>query len=257
MIPLFTDQNLQTELRSPGGLPTLDGTFSSPYRLDVTTVDYELARKLYYNRDERYKLGAGFARPSIDVPVGFMGVPMLKAVDDDEAGKAQEWLDRHVDAWSGQIMKAHKMALRDGEVLVRLIPKNRSAAYARLFGEDDKDLDLVLIPTEAYEVITADEDIDSIEAIKIKHVFMRADPGSNNMREVVLFETIVNSSQEYHGSVHSTRPVALNSYLPCANASTTAGSNRCSTARTRVASASASSPARTGTGHWAMMAPWS
>jgi hypothetical protein len=117
-----------------------------------------------------------------------MGVPILKAEDDTADGKAQEWIDRHLASWSGQIMKAHKMALRDGEVLVRLIPKNRSAAYARLFGDDDKDLDLVLIPTEAYEVITADEDIDSIEAIKIKHVFMR--PDGNNMREVVLFETI-------------------------------------------------------------------
>lgn len=188
MIPVFTDQNLQTELRSPGGLPTLDATFSSPYRLDTTEVDYKLARKLYYNRDERYKLGAGFARPAIDVPVGFMGVPILKVVDDDEAGETQEWLDRHAEAWAGQIMKAHKMALRDGEVLVRLVPKNRSNAYAKLFGPDDKDLDLILIPTEAYEIITAEEDIDSIEAIKIKHVFMR--PEGDRMVEVVLYETI-------------------------------------------------------------------
>jgi Phage portal protein, SPP1 Gp6-like. len=187
MIPTFVDPNLQTELRSPGELPTLDANFSSPYRLDTTEVDFNLARKLYYNRDENYKLGAGFARPAIDVPVGFMGVPILNAADATD-DLAQEWLDKHMKAWAGQVSKAHKMALRDGEVLVRLVPKNRSSAYGKLFTDDDKDLDLILIPTEAYEVITADEDIDSIDAIKIKHVFMR--PDGNRMREVVLYETI-------------------------------------------------------------------
>lgn len=188
MIPTYADPNLSTELRSPGDLPSLDATFSSPYRLDSSEVDVSLARKLYYNRDSRYKLGAGFARPAVDVPVGFMGVPILTAID-AEVGEAQEWLDRSMEAWGGQVSKAHKMCLRDGEVLVRLVPKNRSDAYNKLFGPDDKDLDLVLIPAEAFEVITAPEDIDSVEAIKVKHVFLRPDSG-NSMREVTLYEII-------------------------------------------------------------------
>ena len=188
MIPYPIDPNLQTELRSPGDWPTFDPTFASPYRLDITEVDYRLARKLYYNRDQNYKLGAGFARPTINVPVGFMGVPILVA--DTKGGEEQEWLDRSMKSWKAQVMKAHKMALRDGEVLIRLQPMNRSDAYAKLFTEEDKDLTLSLIPTEAFEILSKDEDIDAIEAVKIKHVFMEKPEGGGNVEEVVLFEMI-------------------------------------------------------------------
>jgi hypothetical protein len=169
-------------------MPTTDGTFASPYRLDITEVDYELARKLYYNRDERYKLGAGFSRPAINVPVGFMGIPILNA--DTKGGDEQKWLDRFVKDSAGQMSKAHIMALRDGEVLVRLQPKNRSGAYTALWTPDDKDLEIILIPTEAFEIISKDEDIDAIEAVKIKHVFMQEPEGGGPLKEVVLFETI-------------------------------------------------------------------
>ncbi len=187
MIPVFHDKNLQTMLRSHGGLPTVEATFDSKYRLDLTEVDVELARKLYFNRDERYKLGAGFARPSINVPVGFMGLPQLTAPD-NLGGDEQDWLDRAVRSWTGQIAKAHQMALRDGEVLVRLHPGNRSPAYDVLFGDDDKDTTLTLVPSEAFEILAKDEDIEAIEAVKIKHVFMVKVEGS--MVEKELYELI-------------------------------------------------------------------
>ena len=172
-------------------MPSTDATFSSPYRLDITEVDFELARKLYYNRDERYKLGAGFARPTINVPVGFMGIPILVA--DTKGGDEQVWLDRFVKDSSSQMSKAHLMALRDGEVLVRLQPKNRSDAYASLWSPEDKDLEIILVPTEAFEIISKDEDIDAIESVKIKHVFLQEPEGGGTMREVTLYETITAS----------------------------------------------------------------
>jgi len=183
----FTDPNMATKLRKPGELPKLEPSFSSEYRLDSSKVNYDLARKLYYNQDQRYKLGAGFARPAIDVPVGFMGIPRLIA--EDATSDAQSELDRHIKAWSGQIIKAHKMAMRDGEVMVRLRPLNRSSAYEALYGDDFNDIELALVPTEAFEIITKDEDLDAIEAIKFKHVFLRPDEGGQ-MQEVVLFEII-------------------------------------------------------------------
>ena len=187
MIPVYYDKNLQTMLRSPGGLPTPELTFDSRYRIDSSVVDVDLARNLYFNRDERYKLGAGFARPAINVPVGFMGLPMLTAPD-DLGGEAQEWLDRAILQWTGQIAKAHQMALRDGEVLVRLHPANRSPAYEALFEEQDKDTTLTLVPSEAFEILAKDEDIEAIEAVTIKHVFMVEDQGSIVEKE--LYETI-------------------------------------------------------------------
>jgi len=189
MIPItIPDPNLETQLRSPGSLPTFDPTFTSPYRLDTSEVDYALARRLYYNRDQRYKLGSGFSRPAINVPVGFMGVPILTA--DTQGGDEQMWLDRLTAQWASQMQKAHKMCLRDGEVLVKLRPMNRSGAYAALYTPDDKDLELALIPTEAFEIISKDEDLDAIEAVKIKHVFMRPDGSTGELVEVILYETI-------------------------------------------------------------------
>ena len=183
----YLDPNMATKLRNMGNLPTTAADFSSPYTLDSSRVDVNLARKLYYNTDPRYKLGAGFARPAIDVPVGFMGVPSLHV--EDETSEAQEWLNRSMDTWSGDIIKAHRMALRDGEVLIRLRVANRAPAYEKLFGPDDKDLELDLVPSEAFEIISKNEDIDALEAIKVKHVFLEPDSGGQ-MREVILYEMV-------------------------------------------------------------------
>ena len=164
--------------------------FSSEYNLTSSRVDVFLARQLYQNTRIDYKLGAGFARPTIDVPVGFMGVPRLVAenLKDD----AQSELDRHMKFWAGDIMKAHKMMCRDGEVLVRLRPKNRAPAYRELFDVSNEDLELALVPSEAFEIVSKDEDIDALEAIKVKHVFLRRPEGTDTgeMEEVVLWEMV-------------------------------------------------------------------
>lgn len=191
MVLNFLDPNKATKLRQPGDLPKrFDPTFSSPYRLDSSEVNFNLARALYYNTDQRYKLGAGFARPAIDVPAGFMGIPILTA--EDPTSDAQGWLDRAVKSWAGSIRKAHKMVMRDGEIVVRLRPMNRAPAYQSLFDSEDKDLELALVPTEAFEILGKDEDLDAIEGIKFKHVFLSPTVGDDQGqdREVVLFETV-------------------------------------------------------------------
>lgn len=191
MTTYYQNPNTASKLRKPGDLPKFfDPTFASEYRLDSSQVDYNLARSLYYNRDQRYKLGAGFARPAIDVPAGFMGVPILRA--EDPTSDAQEWLDRSVEGWAGTIRKAHKMVMRDGEVVVRLRPKNRAPAYQALFESGEKDLELALVPTEAFEILGKEEDIDALVGIKFKHVFLVPTEGDDQgqTREVVLFETI-------------------------------------------------------------------
>jgi hypothetical protein len=187
----WSNPNAATKLRKPGDLPkAFDPTFASEYRLDSSQVDYNLARALYYNTDQRYKLGAGFSRPAIDVPAGFMGVPILRA--EDPTSEAQEWLNRSVKEWAGSIRKAHKMVMRDGEVVVRLRPKNRAPAYQALFESDDKDLELALVPTEAFEILGKEEDMDALVGIKFKHVFLVPTEGDDQgqTREVVLFETV-------------------------------------------------------------------
>ncbi len=193
----FFNPNSATKLRQPGDLPKrFDPTFASPYRLDTSEVNFNLARELYYNTNQRYKLGAGFARPAIDVPAGFMGIPILTA--EDVTGEAQVWLDRSVKNWAGAIRKAHKMVMRDGEVVARLRPMNRAPAYQALFTDEDKDLELALVPTEGFEILGKDEDLDAIEGIKFKHIFLTPTDGDDQgqEREVVLFETI--TANEIH-----------------------------------------------------------
>lgn len=184
----FYDPNVATKLREPGDWPNqATADFSSPYTLDSSRVDVNLARKLYYNIDPRYKLGAGFARPTIDVPVGFMGVPRLQA--EDMTSDEQMWLDRFMEDQAGNVIKAHKMCLRDGEVLLRLRPKFRSPAYDALYTEEDKDLEVALVPSEAFEAIGTEEDNDALEYIKVKHVLLQPDSGGQ-LQEVVLYEMV-------------------------------------------------------------------
>ena len=182
------DPNYETALRSPGDLPPITGEFATTYNLLPETVDHTLARKLYYNRDLRYKLGAGFSRPIIDVPAGFMGVPSLVA--STAGGDEQAALDEFMNRNKGQSIKAHRMLLRDGEVLLRLQPSDRSPAYAKLFTKEEDEADIVVVPTEAFKIISKDEDIGAIEAVRIKHVFMTKPEGTDHLVESAIYETI-------------------------------------------------------------------
>jgi len=121
--------------------------WNAPYALNSTRVDYELAKQLYKNTHDSYKLGAAFARPVIDTTVGFMGVPRLQSEDEE----AQAVLDDYFGAWTGRLQKIERNALRDGDCFVRL---------ARLDIEDDvlypeaegPRLDLTIVPAGQVEV---------------------------------------------------------------------------------------------------------
>jgi hypothetical protein len=178
--------------RQIGNLPNREAKFATEYRLDSSKVDVKLARALYNNTEPRYKLGAGFSRPAINVPVGFMGVPFFRETNRTENSKAQEILDRLQRSWMGSVIKAHTAVLRDGEALLRLRPGNRSPAYASLFAgqsASEKDLELVYEPVEAYEILYMDEDRGSIEGIKVKHVFTTEEPGGQTV-ERHLYEIV-------------------------------------------------------------------
>jgi hypothetical protein len=98
-------------------LPTGWGfQYISPYRLDSSRVDYALARELYRNVNDKYKLGAAFARPVIDSTAGFMGVPHFTHPDPEAARALEDDMAR----WTGKLLQINRDALRDGDVFVRL-----------------------------------------------------------------------------------------------------------------------------------------
>lgn len=92
------------------------GGAGGSYKLDSSRVDYELSRSLYYNTNDSYKLGAGFAKPVVNTSVGFMGVPKFISQDKE----AQEVLDGFFIANSTKAQKTHRDSLRDGDCFVWL-----------------------------------------------------------------------------------------------------------------------------------------
>ncbi len=90
------------------------GTAGPAYQLNSSKVDYAKARALYHNEDDGYKLGGGFAKPIINTPVGFMGVPSFRTEDLE----AQETLDDFFGDNVSRMQQVHRDTLRDGDCYV-------------------------------------------------------------------------------------------------------------------------------------------
>lgn len=133
---------------------TIGGTlgFSSinvPYVLNSSKVNYELARQIYHNTHNDYKLGAGFAKPIINTLAGFMGVPRLSIADED----AQTVLDDHVNRWMSRMQRTHQLSLRDGDCYVMLANLEVDNI---LYPESDTRVEYIIIPPEQVTDIEID-----------------------------------------------------------------------------------------------------
>lgn len=107
--------------RPIGEMMRLSGGTTGTYKLDSSRVDYELARNLYQNKDDRYKLGAAFIRPIINSTVGFMGVPHFTSEDEN----AQATLDDFILDNTSKMLKTHNNALKLGDCYVWLTREER------------------------------------------------------------------------------------------------------------------------------------
>ena len=90
------------------------GSTGSGYKLDSSRVDYEMAKQLYYNTNDDYKLGAGFAKSIINNTVSFMGIPQFKIVDKE----AQEIIDSFFKNNISNMQRTIRDSLRDGDCFV-------------------------------------------------------------------------------------------------------------------------------------------
>lgn len=88
--------------------------FAKVYELDSSRVDYTLARGLYENSLDDYKLGGWAAKPVINTTVGFMGVPTFRSEDPE----AQAVLDDFFGNCVSLQQQTHRDALRDGDCWV-------------------------------------------------------------------------------------------------------------------------------------------
>ncbi len=129
----------------------LAGRWNVPYVLNSSRVEYELARQLYHNTHNDYKLGAGFAKPIINTLAGFMGVPRFRCKDEE----AQEVLDEHVGRWVSRMQRTHQLSLRDGDCFVMLANLENDNP---LYPDEENRIDFIIIPPEQI----ADIEIDPI-----------------------------------------------------------------------------------------------
>jgi hypothetical protein len=108
---------------------------SSPgvYQLRSEPVDYQLARELYDNTNDAYKLGAAFAKPVINITVGFVGIPRFVSEDEDAQAVLDEFFGEH----SSLMQMTHLGGLRDGDCwvwLTREESEENSALYPEAVG---------------------------------------------------------------------------------------------------------------------------
>lgn len=81
-----------------------------------TVVNYEYCRTLYRNAGD-VGFGSGFAKPIIDLPVAFMGIPVATTEDDTKNDFLNECLHLY---WTDEIQQMLRDAMRDSKTIVRI-----------------------------------------------------------------------------------------------------------------------------------------
>lgn len=155
------------------------GSYFSAYKLDSSRVDYAKARALYDNTDDKYKLGAGFAKPVINTTVGFMGVPRFKSEDDT----AQEVLDDFFSNNTSRMLHVHRNAMRDGDWFVWITREENQEQV--LYPEQKVRLVFNMLPPEQVVHIIKDPRTGRIKEYIIQAAYEWLDDLDNPRRALV------------------------------------------------------------------------
>ena len=115
---------------------------SATYKVDSSRVDYTLARSLYNNTNDDYKLGSAFAKPIINTTVGFMGLPSFQMEDES----AQEVVDGFFEENTSKLLLTMRNSVRDGDCYVWVIREEE--IDAKLYPEKKHRLTYRIIPPE-------------------------------------------------------------------------------------------------------------
>ena len=152
--------------------------FTRPYTLDSSRVDYTLARELYRNTADNYKLGAAFAKPVVNTTAGFMGAPGFTHTDID----ADQALEQAMQCWTGKILRINRNTLRDGDVFARVVRAPGRFDNKQIF-------DLTLVPPEWVTQIT-DPLTGAWQTLIIRHPVVVTDPTGRKTGDYSIIETL-------------------------------------------------------------------
>lgn len=173
-----------SKLRQPLGLfgQVIWGRWNVPYVLGSSRVDYTLARQLYHNTHDDYKLGAGFAKPIVNTLAGFMGVPHFRCQDEE----AQKVLDEHVNRWVSRMQRTHQLSLRDGDCFVMLANLENDDP---LYPDEEHRIDYIIIPPEQI----ADIEVDPITRRPTAYVLQGRTKWDSGQKEYTVTQRITAS----------------------------------------------------------------
>lgn len=130
-----------------GLLGRIRGTITGRYHLDTSKVDYDMARNLYDNTDDKYKLGSGFSRVIVNNRAAFMGVPRFTSTDKN----AQTILDEFQEENKSNFTRAVVEMLRDGDCYVYV--SKEKPTESDLYPEKKNFVTLKFIDPKAVSII--------------------------------------------------------------------------------------------------------
>lgn len=159
--------------------------FQYAYTLDTSRMNYALARELYKNTNDKYKLGAGFVKPLINTITGFMGIPHF--ICNNET--IQDELKRVESKWSGKFQRIHRDALIDGDCFVRI------ARVENRFTEKPEFTLVLISPENIVPILNPLSGV--LEKVFIRHEIPIYDDYGNIIDHSIITETITPDTIEF------------------------------------------------------------
>lgn len=162
----------------------IKGAITGRYQLDTSKVDYDMARSLYENTQEGYKLGAGFARVVINNRAAFMGIPKFSSTDPN----AQVVLDTFREENKSNFIRTIIEFLRDGDCYV-YVSKDKPSELV-LYPEKKTFVKMTFIDAKAVDV-----EVDPITHEPNKYTVSQTlkwsdDDGYENTAEIQQIHTV-------------------------------------------------------------------
>lgn len=128
-----------------------------------TIVNYDLTRTLYRNSGDN-ALGAAFAKPIVDLQVGFMGIPRVTVENETLDQFLNECIATY---WTDEIQQMMRDAIRDSKVIVRVCRPDVLDPLMTL--EESQHCRIELIPPERVSIERNFRNKNVIERATILH----------------------------------------------------------------------------------------
>jgi hypothetical protein len=126
-------------------------------------VNYEALRTLYRNSGEQ-GLGSGFAKPIIDIPVNFVGLPICSTETEATSDFLNECITQH---WADEIQQMLRDTMRDTKTIVRI--KKPDIFDPLMTIEESDHCALEIIPPELVDIERNASNRNIIERAVIHH----------------------------------------------------------------------------------------